>query len=91
MPRSSQSAQTYKHAFENFPGGTFAPFYAIVSTKDRSDRDRVLDEKFFEAVQATASRLSSRSKLFDDRFTAQVGHGICCFVGVRYCRNYALF
>lgn len=69
MPRGSKSAQTFKRAFENFPGGTFSPMYVLVTSKSREDRNVVLQPKFFDAATACSKRLYEASKKMDPEFT----------------------
>jgi uncharacterized membrane protein YdfJ with MMPL/SSD domain len=68
MPRSSPAAQTYKKAFEYFPGGTFAPIYVLVTSKSRDASKAVLAPAFFQAAADVADKVAVASKHHDVRF-----------------------
>lgn len=69
MPRGSKSAQTFKRAFDNFPGGTFSPFYVLVTSQSREDANVVLAQDFFKAAQDCAQLVFQESVAMDSRFT----------------------
>ncbi|KAH9255806.1 hypothetical protein BASA81_006207 [Batrachochytrium salamandrivorans] len=69
MPRGSKSAQTFKRAFDNFPGGTFSPFYVLITSKSSDDVDVVLTQEFFKAAQDCAVLVYQESQAMDNRFT----------------------
>jgi len=68
MPRHSDAANTFKQAFKEFPGGTFAPFYIMVTTKERTDKDKVLTSRFFDAAKFASVETLKACKTADKRF-----------------------
>ena len=68
MPRNSPAAQTYRKAFEHFPGGTFAPFYVMITSKTRDAEKTVLTPSFYQAASSVAESVALASKKHDDRF-----------------------
>jgi len=68
MPRSSESAKAFRKAFEYFPGGTFSPFYVLVTSPDSAQRGVVRTRAFFDAAGEAAKKVYEASARRDTRF-----------------------
>ena len=68
LPYKSDLVKTHRYVLENFQGGSFAPYYLMISTKNLEDKDKVLTPSFFVAANYVSAMALDACKALDDRF-----------------------